>query len=113
MYMILCSARSTRTRPPRFRLSSRHAAYACFSAFAAHSPGAAADALARTFLEDPPVRYRDNERGLTAVIAAATDEAMLIEEAGGKVLIEPAPAWNLKVTTPEVLRVAELLLARL
>ncbi len=45
-------------------------------------------------------------------VAAATDEAMLIEKAGGKVLIEPAPAWNLKVTTAEDLRVAELLLAR-
>ena len=43
-------------------------------------------------------------------VAAATDEAMLIEEAGGKVLIEPAPASNIKVTTPEDLRVAELLL---
>jgi len=45
-------------------------------------------------------------------VAAATDEAMLIEKAGGKVLIVPAPAWNLKVTTAEDLRVAELLLGR-
>jgi 2-C-methyl-D-erythritol 4-phosphate cytidylyltransferase len=45
-------------------------------------------------------------------IAAATDEAMLIEKAGGKVLIEPAPAWNMKVTTPEDLNVAERLLQR-
>jgi 2-C-methyl-D-erythritol 4-phosphate cytidylyltransferase len=45
-------------------------------------------------------------------IAAATDEAMLIEKSGGKVLIEPAPAWNLKVTMPEDLPVAELLLRR-
>jgi 2-C-methyl-D-erythritol 4-phosphate cytidylyltransferase len=45
-------------------------------------------------------------------IAAATDEAMLVEKAGGKVLIEPAPSWNLKVTTAEDLRVAELLLPR-
>ena len=44
-------------------------------------------------------------------IAAATDEATLVEKGGGKVLIEPAPAWNLKVTTPDDLRVAELLLA--
>ena len=44
-------------------------------------------------------------------LAAATDEAMLLEKSGRKVLIEPAPAWNLKVTTPEDLRVAELLLA--
>jgi 2-C-methyl-D-erythritol 4-phosphate cytidylyltransferase len=39
-----------------------------------------------------------------------TDEAMLIEAAGGQVLIHPAPAENLKVTTPLDLRVAELLL---
>ena len=36
---------------------------------------------------------------------------MLIERAGGEVLIHPAPATNLKVTTPDDLRVAELLLA--
>jgi 2-C-methyl-D-erythritol 4-phosphate cytidylyltransferase len=41
---------------------------------------------------------------------AATDEAMLIEAAGGKVLIQPAPVENFKVTTPHDLRVAELLL---
>ncbi len=40
----------------------------------------------------------------------ATDEAMLIERTGGTVLIHPAPAENLKVTTPHDLRVAELLL---
>jgi 2-C-methyl-D-erythritol 4-phosphate cytidylyltransferase len=45
------------------------------------------------------------------LVAAATDDAMLVEKAGGKVLIEPAPADNLKVTTPADLRVAELLLA--
>jgi 2-C-methyl-D-erythritol 4-phosphate cytidylyltransferase len=43
-------------------------------------------------------------------VAAATDDAMLIEEDGGTVLIEPTPASNLKVTTPEDLRVAEALL---
>ncbi len=43
-------------------------------------------------------------------IAAATDEAMLIEAAGGRVLICPSPAENLKVTTPLDLKVAELLL---
>jgi 2-C-methyl-D-erythritol 4-phosphate cytidylyltransferase len=41
----------------------------------------------------------------------ATDEAMLIEAAGGRVLIQPAPPQNLKVTTSHDLRVAELLLA--
>lgn len=40
-----------------------------------------------------------------------TDEAMLIEAAGGRVLLHPSPAENLKVTTPLDLRVAELLLA--
>ena len=48
----------------------------------------------------------DSER-----IAAATDEAMLIEGAGGRVAIHPAPAENLKVTTPVDLKLAELLLA--
>jgi 2-C-methyl-D-erythritol 4-phosphate cytidylyltransferase len=43
--------------------------------------------------------------------AAATDEAMLLEAAGGRVLIHPAPPENVKVTTPFDLRVAELLLA--
>jgi 2-C-methyl-D-erythritol 4-phosphate cytidylyltransferase len=42
---------------------------------------------------------------------AATDEAMLVEAAGGKVLIHPSPAENLKVTSPLDLRLAELLLA--
>jgi len=41
---------------------------------------------------------------------AATDEAMLVEAAGGRVLIHPTPAENLKVTTPLDLRLAELLL---
>jgi 2-C-methyl-D-erythritol 4-phosphate cytidylyltransferase len=41
---------------------------------------------------------------------AATDEAMLVEAAGGTVLIEPTSSENLKVTTPLDLQVAELLL---
>jgi 2-C-methyl-D-erythritol 4-phosphate cytidylyltransferase len=49
--------------------------------------------------------------GDPGAVAAATDEAMLVEAAGGRVLIHPAPAGNLKVTTPLDLRVAELLLA--
>ena len=36
---------------------------------------------------------------------------MLVEAAGGRVLIHPSPAENLKVTTPLDLRLAELLLA--
>jgi len=42
---------------------------------------------------------------------AATDEAMLIEAAGRRVLIHPVAEPNLKVTTPPDLRLAELLLA--
>ncbi len=41
---------------------------------------------------------------------AATDEATLVETAGGEVLIHHAPAENLKVTTPLDLQVAEALL---
>jgi len=41
---------------------------------------------------------------------AATDEAMLVEAAGGTVLLHPVDVPNLKVTTPDDLRVAELLL---
>jgi 2-C-methyl-D-erythritol 4-phosphate cytidylyltransferase len=43
-------------------------------------------------------------------VAAATDEAMLVEAAGGRVLIHPVEAENLKVTTPFDLRLAEQLL---
>jgi 2-C-methyl-D-erythritol 4-phosphate cytidylyltransferase len=42
---------------------------------------------------------------------AATDEAMLLESAGGRVMIHSSPAENLKVTTPLDLRLADLLLA--
>jgi 2-C-methyl-D-erythritol 4-phosphate cytidylyltransferase len=41
---------------------------------------------------------------------AVTDEAMLVEAAGGTVLIHPTPMENLKVTTPLDLQVAALLL---
>jgi 2-C-methyl-D-erythritol 4-phosphate cytidylyltransferase len=57
------------------------------------------EALRRALAVDPPR------------VEAATDEAMLVEAAGGRVLIHPAPAENLKVTTQLDLRVAELLLA--
>lgn len=40
----------------------------------------------------------------------ATDDAMLVERRGGRILIHSAPAENLKVTAPIDLRVAELLL---
>jgi 2-C-methyl-D-erythritol 4-phosphate cytidylyltransferase len=44
-------------------------------------------------------------------VAAATDEAWLVEQAGGLVRIVAAPAENLKVTTRRDLKVAEQLLA--
>jgi 2-C-methyl-D-erythritol 4-phosphate cytidylyltransferase len=43
-------------------------------------------------------------------LAEATDDAMLVERDGGRVLIHAASADNIKVTTPFDLRVAELLL---
>ena len=45
------------------------------------------------------------------VLAAATDDASLVEAAGGRVRVVEAPRENLKVTTPVDLRVAELLLS--
>jgi len=44
-----------------------------------------------------------------AQIDAATDEAMLVETAGGRVLVYPSSPENLKVTAPADLRLAELL----
>jgi 2-C-methyl-D-erythritol 4-phosphate cytidylyltransferase len=58
----------------------------------------------RTVLEDVLSQPDD-------VLAAATDDASLIELAGGSVRLVPAPRWNLKVTLPEDLQLAELLLA--
>lgn len=47
-----------------------------------------------------------------AILATATDDAGLVEAAGGTVAIVEAPRENLKVTTTMDLRVAELLLER-
>ncbi len=44
-------------------------------------------------------------------LAAATDDASLVESGGGTVRLVPASRDNMKVTTPLDLRVAELLLA--
>ncbi len=44
-------------------------------------------------------------------LAAATDDALLVERAGGTVLLVEAGAENLKLTTRADLRLAELLLA--
>jgi 2-C-methyl-D-erythritol 4-phosphate cytidylyltransferase len=46
------------------------------------------------------------------VLARATDDASLVEAAGGRVRVVEAPRENIKVTTPVDLRVAELLLDR-
>jgi 2-C-methyl-D-erythritol 4-phosphate cytidylyltransferase len=45
------------------------------------------------------------------LLAAATDDAWLIERAGGTVAIVESGARNIKVTTPTDLKLAELLLA--
>ena len=45
------------------------------------------------------------------LVAAATDEAWLVEQGGGSVRVVAAPAENIKVTTPRDLALAELLLA--
>jgi 2-C-methyl-D-erythritol 4-phosphate cytidylyltransferase len=53
------------------------------------------------------------ERALDApaeVLAAATDDAWLVERSGGVVRVVAAPRENLKVTTPGDLQVAELAL---
>ncbi len=53
------------------------------------------------------------ERALSApddVLAAATDDAWLVERYGGTVRIVAAPRENMKITTPGDLRVAELAL---
>lgn len=46
-----------------------------------------------------------------SVLAAATDDAWLVESSGGIVRIVEAPRENLKVTTPLDLQIAEALLA--
>jgi 2-C-methyl-D-erythritol 4-phosphate cytidylyltransferase len=53
------------------------------------------------------------ERALAAgddVLAAATDDAWLVERDGGSVRIVASPAENLKITTPSDLHVAEIAL---
>ena len=45
------------------------------------------------------------------VLAQATDDAWLVERAGGRVRIVESSAANFKITTPHDLQVAELLLA--
>ncbi|HSY41071.1 MAG TPA: 2-C-methyl-D-erythritol 4-phosphate cytidylyltransferase [Polyangia bacterium] len=59
----------------------------------------------RAALEQALVSASDEELG------RATDDAWLVERAGGTVRILGSDPGNMKVTTPEDLRVAELLLA--
>ena len=49
--------------------------------------------------------------GDAGLLARATDDAWLIERAGGRVRLVESTAANFKVTTPHDLRVAELLLS--
>jgi 2-C-methyl-D-erythritol 4-phosphate cytidylyltransferase len=62
-------------------------------------------------VQTPQVFRRDAlERALAVeddVLARATDDAWLVERAGGRVRIVPSSPANLKVTTPYDLRVAE------
>lgn len=65
-------------------------------------------------IQTPQAFRRDAlERALglgDAALAAATDDASLIESFGGEVRLVPAPRQNFKVTGPEDLRLAELIL---
>jgi len=64
--------------------------------------------------QTPQVFYAEALRGAHASDAGsraeATDDAFLVERAGGTVLIQPAPGTNLKVTTAADLTLAKLLL---
>ena len=65
-------------------------------------------------IQTPQAFRRDAlERALAVsgdVLAAATDDAWLVERAGGSVVVVPSSAANFKVTTPHDLQVADLLL---
>ena len=65
-------------------------------------------------IQTPQVFRREVlERALAqdhAVLAAATDDASLVESLGGTVRLVESPRENFKVTTPEDLRLADLLL---
>ncbi len=90
---------------------------------AVQDAGAVAPAVERTLersrlwaVQTPQVfRRAALQRALSVppeVLAAATDDASLVERQGGIVRIVPAPRENLKITTPLDLRLAELLLAQ-
>jgi 2-C-methyl-D-erythritol 4-phosphate cytidylyltransferase len=78
------------------------------------SPRVIAETLDRSGLwgaQTPQVFRTAALRAALEATDSVTDEAMLIEAAGGKVLIHDPGAPNLKITTPVDLRMAELLLA--
>jgi 2-C-methyl-D-erythritol 4-phosphate cytidylyltransferase len=82
------------------------------------SDGAVRETLDRSALwavQTPQVFRRDAlERALDVdaqELAGATDDAWLIEQNGGRVIVVASSDENLKVTTPLDLEVAELLLA--
>src|SRR5436190_10031156 len=66
-------------------------------------------------VQTPQVFHREAlERALDVddeVLAAATDDAWLVERNGGRVILVPSSVQNIKVTTPLDLRLAELLAA--
>ena len=68
--------------------------------WAAQTPQAFRTAALRAAIEEHP-----------DLLGTVSDDAMLVERAGGAVLLHRTPSENLKVTTPLDLRVAELLLA--
>lgn len=79
------------------------------------SDGAVTGTLERSELRAVQTPQVFRRPALIAAIAAgdldnATDDAYLIESAGGTVLVFDAPSSNLKVTVPEDLRLAELML---
>jgi 2-C-methyl-D-erythritol 4-phosphate cytidylyltransferase len=81
--------------------------------------GAVSETLARASLwavQTPQVFRRAALQAALDVsdelLAAATDDAWLVERSGGRVIVVDAGAENLKVTTPLDLEVAALLLAR-
>ena len=81
--------------------------------------GEVAETMAREYLwaaqtpqafRTAALRTAQQTAAATGRLSGATDEASLIEAAGGTVLLEPSTAHNLKVTTAEDLRIAAALL---
>jgi 2-C-methyl-D-erythritol 4-phosphate cytidylyltransferase / 2-C-methyl-D-erythritol 2,4-cyclodiphosphate synthase len=65
------------------------------------------------FLAQTPQAFRvDVLRQALAIADDATDEATLAERAGHRVKVVAGDAWNLKVTTPDDLAIAERLMAK-